>query len=101
MKTRIHIKVGDFEFVEAEVEVDKIEDAIELYNASKTVKTSPGQGLEVKEWNQCLDRYLIENKMDSNCYQSMSAVQQNICQEIKKSFARIKAKEPVELRIRN
>lgn len=101
MKVTYHIPTEQYGFVEIETNQDPEEGVIERYDALKRPQNAPGSVLDTKTFNGCLDRYLVENVMDSNLYQAMSPEQKNVCQEIKKSFARIKAKEPQELRVRN
>lgn len=113
MKVKLHIPTEQYGYVEIEMEPNPetfakspeevIQDAFWFYNGSKKLQEASGsttKGLAIKDFNMALDRYLTENKMDSNLYQAMSPEQKSVCQEIKKSLARIKAKEPQELRIR-
>jgi len=50
-------------------------------------------GLERKEWNRVLDRYLMGETMTSDDYEQMNAIQVIITQENKKALARIKYKQ--------
>ncbi len=93
MKTRIHLSVGEYEFVEIEEEVESVEEANELYNASKTLKMASTEGLDHKEWRSALDRYLTDGTGETDVYLRMSDSQKGVFQELKKSFKRIKAKE--------
>lgn len=49
----------------------------------------PQEGLSEKDWNKALDRYLAEGDCESDVYASMSPVQKNVMQEIKRSTKRI------------
>ena len=51
------------------------------------------EGLPHKEWNDVLDRYLIENIIDGNLYLQLNDAQRYVIQELKKSFKRIKSKQ--------
>lgn len=48
-----------------------------------------GDGVDERTFNQALDRYLTEGKMDSFIYESMSIDQQSCIQMIKRAFKRI------------
>lgn len=50
-------------------------------------------GLDHKEWNNVLDKYLVENVLDSDEYERMNGYQATVIQEIKKAIKRIKAKQ--------
>jgi hypothetical protein len=68
------------------------EEIVDAYfEFSRMVK--PQEGLPHKEWNAALDRYLNDGTGDTEAYIAMSPAQQNVIQEIKKSFKRLKAKE--------
>lgn len=45
--------------------------------------------MERLEWNKLLDRYLVENTMSSEEYESLDENQQMVIQELKKSFKRL------------
>lgn len=53
--------------------------------------------LDKKEWNEALDEYIWENKIQSNDYENMNDIQQTIIQEIKKSRKRVIARESKKL----
>ena len=87
---KLHIKIGDFEFVE--FESDKIVDLVELYRTTKTA-FEPREGLAQKEWNALLDKYLNTAKMEQHEYDSCSDKQKWMIQELKKAFKRGKSLE--------
>lgn len=49
--------------------------------------------MEPKEWRIALDRYLLENTMSSEDYESMTIEQKYCIQEIKKALKRINSKQ--------
>lgn len=95
MKALYHIPTEQYGFVECEVEVASVEDAIESYNALKTLKTASGEGLDDKTWRSAIDEYLLTNELKdgTNLYERMNSEQQRTMQEIKKALKRIKNKE--------
>lgn len=95
MKAQLRIPTKEpYAYIEATVEGTP-ESILEVYNDFTALLKDPValQGLSVKDWQTTLDRYLSENVMDSNAYKAMSAEQQKFCQELKRAFARLKAKE--------
>lgn len=54
----------------------------------------PGEGLPPREFNACIDEFLLTNNLSNGVdrYGSMSQSQQVVMQEIKKSLKRIKSK---------
>ncbi len=92
MKAKLHIKIGEFEFLELDEERGEGFNSKELKRIYDEVvrEFEPKEGLEPKEWNSVLDKYLTENTMESNQHERMSPRQQRMIQEIKKSFARLK-----------
>jgi len=91
MKIVHHIPTEQFGFTEVETEDMTYDEAKSLYGAN----LASGEGLEVKVFNASLDEYLLTNtlKDGTNLYEKMSAPQQAVFQEIKKSLKRIKAKQ--------
>lgn len=87
MKATLRLPLEQYAFVEIQEEgtPEEIRDAYE----SLKIAFSSGSGLETKEWNTTLDRYLAEAKMDEEMYAKMSKTQQNIVQEIKRAMKRI------------
>lgn len=88
MKAKLHIKTGDYEFIEIDVEKFTHEEIIGEYRALKK-KFDGGIGLEAKEFNRILDDYLIDGEMESEEYEGMNLPQQYVIQELKKAFKRI------------
>lgn len=92
MKSKIHIPTIEFGYIEIDFHgtpeeiVDKHNEILSL------IKFNP-QGLQPKEFNIALDKYLNEGKVDSEVYMGMSREQQNILQNIKRSFNRINGLE--------
>jgi len=91
MKALIRIPTKQYGFIEIESEVNSAEDAIVAHNDILKLYAG-GEGLDIKEWNAWLDRYLTDGTGDTDSYMRMSLPQQNIIQEIKKSMKRIKVK---------
>ncbi len=91
----LHVPTGDFAFIEQDYEAATPQEAVAQFRAIQRAYTG-GFGLEAKEWNQCLDRYLNGKGMDSNTYASLSADQQRMIQELKKAYKRIKAKNTTD-----
>ncbi|MDO8094427.1 MAG: hypothetical protein Q6360_13195 [Candidatus Brocadiales bacterium] len=98
MKFTIHTPTGDFAYVESELEGalvvgqgDETRLVEEHNNLVSLVKgRGEGFGLEHKEWNRVLDGYLNTGECDPNDIEGMDKTQQNIINEIKKAFKRIK-----------
>ena len=93
MKIKLHIPTEEYGFVEIESEADSIQEAIETYSASKTLKNASGEGLDHKEWITALDRYLSTETGETAQYVRMSDSQKLVIQEIKKAIKRIAAKK--------
>ena len=88
MKATLRIPTEQYAFMEVEIEVKDIDEAHEKYLELQATIENKG-GLEVKEWNIALDKYLSTNSLLESEYMQMSSPQQHIIQEIKKSFKRI------------
>lgn len=82
---KIHIEIGQYEFVEIEGEsVDELESYyLEVKNQFKT-----NEGLKDADWRKCLDGYLRTGKMEAGDYEEMNQFQKGVIQEIKKSLKR-------------
>lgn len=52
-----------------------------------------GEGLDRKDWNELLDKYLSTQKMSADLYAGTNESQRLLIQEIKKAFARLKNKQ--------
>ena len=98
MKAKLHYPTEQFGFAEVEVEVESLEDAIEIYNASKSSKMASEGGLDTKEWNRVVDKYLSVQTMASNESERMNKAQKWFIHEIDKSFNRLNP--PTEPRVR-
>jgi hypothetical protein len=90
MKAKIRVATDMYEFIELEVEGSE-EQLWDTYKSLKR-KTIPQKGLEAKEWNAALDRYLTNGDCDANVYGAMSDEQKRVIQEIKRSTKRINYK---------
>lgn len=86
MKFELRIPTDTYAYVNAEFE-GTAEEAKEKYDEIKKTFSS-GFGLEPKEWNRVLDKYLADGTMKSEEYETMDAEQKKIIQEIKKSIKR-------------
>lgn len=88
MKATLRIPTKEqFAYIEVEVEGSK-EGIINQYKEF-TQGVHGGFGLDRLEFNKILDTYMTTGKILSEEYEQMSSSQQNIIQEIKKSFARV------------
>lgn len=88
-KYLIHVKTGDFEFIETEVE-GGVEDALMEHKRLTTAILEPNTGLPTKEWNQALDYYMIHGSLESSdIHERMSPGQVRMIHELDKSAARI------------
>lgn len=100
MKARLRITTGQYEYIESEVDhkEESIDRVIMSYFHLKDAyeraqkKRLGGFGLETKEFNAALDRYLTDGTGETETYVAMSKEQQMVFQEIKKSMKRLKAK---------
>jgi hypothetical protein len=88
MKATLRIPTEQYAFMEVEVEVADLKEAREQYLELQSMITGGG-GLESKEWNGVLDKYLSTNNLSEDEYMRMSNQQQNIIQEIKRSIKRV------------
>lgn len=91
MKAQIRIPTTQYGYIEAEVEgtseqiVEKHNELLKRYNG--------GFGLEDKEFNAWLDKYILTQTGNADKYAEMNVEQMNIIQSLKKSVARIKSKQ--------
>lgn len=97
MKHTIHSKIGDFEFVETEIEEDTVLEDIsigELFEKHRSIVeiAKPQTGMDSRDFNAVLDDYLTNNKIvgDPGMFEKMSVEQAAILQAIKRSRARTK-----------
>lgn len=89
-KTTIRIPTDPYAYLEVDYEGEPDEVVGVYQQFTKLLK--PQAGLPAKEWNSALDRYLVNNDLDAEVYESMSREQKDLIQEIKRSLARIKSK---------
>ena len=82
---KLHVAVGEYEFVEKECET--LESLRESYIE---VKSAFKDGLDPKEWRELLDGYLAEGKIVAGKYEQLSDIQMYVIQELKKAFKRVK-----------
>lgn len=92
MKYKVHIAVGQYEFVE--VDYDSPEEARQGYEEVKKAFSEPQNipSLATKDWQRVLDAYLVENRVEEEDYTRMSDKQRLLINEIKKSLNRVAAK---------
>jgi hypothetical protein len=90
MKSIIRIPTTQYGYIETEFE-GTAEQAIEEHNRILLLYNG-GFGLETKEFNAALDRYLSDGTGETEVYLKMSKEQRAVFQEIKKSLKRIEAK---------
>ena len=91
---KMHIKIGDFEFVEVELDNPvKWQEAVDAYLEGKAA-FGVGEGIPDKEFNAVVDAMMCAEsvKNGTEIWPRMSAEQQAICQAIKKSSKRINSK---------
>lgn len=90
-KITIRIPTVQYGYFETEFEGTP-DEAIDEHNrlVTKYSNSLTNEGLESKEWNTAIDRYLGENRVDPNVWERMNKEERIIFNEIKKSFARIK-----------
>lgn len=90
MKSIIRIPTTQYGYIETEFE-GTVEETIAEHNRILLLYNG-GFGLEPKEFNKALDRYLNEGTGETEVYLKMSKEQQMVFQEIKKSIKRTEAK---------
>ena len=91
MKATLHIPTVEFGFIEIEVEGTE-EEIINKYS-ELFLQCKGGFGLERKEFNAALDRYLTDGTGEVEIYMKMDKEQQRVFQEIKKSLKKLKKKK--------
>ncbi len=81
-------------YLEVETESESIEDAYAAYKeAMGLIKGTVGVGLEKKDFDAWLDRYLTDHTGDADKYAQMNEAQTRTIQDIKRSMARIRYKQ--------
>lgn len=79
-----------YAYIEVELSVFDIEEAVEYYNHSmRLIRKENGVGLPDKEFNCWLDKYLVDGTGDADQYAQMNVEQITIIQTIKRSLKRI------------
>lgn len=91
MIAKLHISVGEYEFVETEIDVKDIDEAINLYKITKGIYLSSLAGLSRQEWNGVLDKYLKEEATTSDEHERMNRAQAWMIHELDKAKERISA----------
>lgn len=86
-KAKLRIPTEQYAYVEVEVEGDP-EDIVNAHDEFTRLLT-PQTGLDSKEFNKALDRYLTKGEGETETYLRMNRDQKLVIQEIKKSFKRI------------
>lgn len=85
---KIHIEIGQFQFVEADA--DTVEGLKDIYLEVKEMFAT--EGVEHKDFNRITDEYLWEDKINADEYYALSDDQKNKIQWAKRSKARRKTK---------
>lgn len=101
MKVKLHIPTETFGYIETEVEVETIGEALHLYDASVKLKIAPTEGLTDKEFNRVVDEYLSTGsvKDGTNLWEQMSLPQREWFQTTKRAFARISPEKSPRVRL--
>lgn len=103
-KLTFHVPVEQYGFLEAEVEVQRDiswEESAAIYTAiGNAFKPKPINSLPEKEWRKFLERVLLGEPNHINEFEQCSPDQKRTINEIKKTLARIEAREPKPLRDR-
>ncbi len=96
-KASVRVPTGvDFAYLEIQVEGTPSA-IIEAYDTfTRLVKV--GAGLENKEWNEALDRYMDGKGMAPDIHEKMNKAQQWLIHEIDKSKGRLAPKIPAKKR---
>lgn len=91
MKIIYRIPTEMYAYVEVEKDYPKEPSVVEIHQqySELTDAFRPKVGLEKKEFNEALDRYLKDGDGETETYMVMSPQQQAVFQEIKKSLKRI------------
>ena len=94
MKVTYRIPTEMYAYVEVEQEYDSQPDAAEIKQTYDEIADAfrPQAGLEKKEFDSFMDRYLTGDLVHVEEYNKMNAEQQMIIQAIKRSKKRIQAK---------
>lgn len=95
MKIIYRIPAEQYAFVEIQKDYQTDPSVEEVQSTYKSLTNAfkVQVGLPTKDFNECLDRYLNDGTGNTEKYLAMSPQQQAVIQELKKAFARLKAKE--------
>lgn len=83
---KVHIPTTQYGFVE--VEVFGVSAAREVHDEVMSA-FSTGSGLPEREFNECLDEYLIKGTGKTESFLAMNREQQGIIQALKRAYKRI------------
>ena len=95
MKAKLHLPTEQYGFVEIEADVDSPEEAIDIYNATRSPKMPLGAingqetPFDTKEARAVLDGYLTEGTMLSTDYEGLTQAEQVVIQTLKRAFKRL------------
>lgn len=102
---KVRIPLAQYSYMEYDFEgtpeeaIYEINYQIKNYNTSLEAHNTPG--LTPKDWQRCLDTYLITNGITEEDLTTMSDRQRLLINEIKKSLSRIKNKSEDGMRANN
>lgn len=88
MKTTIRIPTTQFAYLQFEFEGTP-EEAIEEHNRIIKLYNNENAGLDQKEWNKLLDKYILTGVMESDEGERMSEKQSWMVHELDKSSSRV------------
>ncbi len=90
---KIHIPTYEYAFIERDFPDTTKPEEIAQYDFSIREAFKLKVGIPIKEFNEFLDRQLMGEPNNIETYNSMSKEQRSVCQEIKKSLARVDYKQ--------
>ncbi len=87
----IRVPLDPYAYIEYQIE-GTVEDAVAEYKRAIEAYKANGEGfgLETKDFNSALDKYLKDGTGETEVYMQMNDKQKYVFQEIKKSLKRIK-----------
>jgi hypothetical protein len=80
MDVKIHIEIGQFQFVEVECD---LEESRQVYDDVKRA-FAPKDGLDIKEWAQVRQKMITSNQFDPNLGEQLNSEQRFFINELKK-----------------
>lgn len=92
MKADIRLPTTQYGYIEFHVE-GEADEIIAEHNRLVSLYASNGEGISDKEYNTFIDEYMSGKHPQLDVYVRMNQKQQDAVQVIKKSIARLKAKE--------